>query len=53
MHKSLDNRVYHRVSKWCDQCDKQTVQVVEATVSTCTKCHVSNDSDAEELFAVE
>lgn len=44
------NEVYERAYKYCEVCEKKTAHIIEATVSVCSKCNETTDSDAEDLF---
>ena len=41
---------YDKVWKRCDCCNHKSIHLVEATISTCTECNQTTDSDADALL---
>jgi ribosomal protein L37AE/L43A len=48
--KKNNRGAYERVTKWCENCHKTRVFIVESTISTCLSCEISYDDDADDLF---
>lgn len=49
----MKNRTYEHVWKGCSICEEETDHIVEASVTTCTKCNLTRDDDADEILGKE